>query len=206
MSKVLLSSMAILALVAGLGAGGLVAQFTDIETSSGNVFSAGEGQDLAVNDENPWVSTVFEVKDVWPGDSGRVTLKLTNVSSEPNSAGPLDLQILHLVDDPGITTEPEPKPDLGELSSNLLMLIWFDDNNNGIYEPPGEVKIVEDSLNNIGCKDNVTCKTYDLGILGSLQTRYLGIAWSVARTAGNEIQGDRCVFDIQFHIAHITKP
>jgi predicted ribosomally synthesized peptide with SipW-like signal peptide len=200
MSKVLFSSMAILALVAGLGAGGLVAQFTDIETSSGNVFSAGEGQDLAVNDENPWVSTVFEVKDVWPGDSGRVTLKLTNVSSDPNGAGPLDLQILNLVDYPGITTEPEPKPDLGELSSNLRMLIWFDDNNNGIYEPPGEVKIVEDSLYNIAYK------TYDLGILGSLQTRYLGIAWSVARAVGNEIQGDRCVFDIQFHIAHITKP
>jgi hypothetical protein len=144
--------------------------------------------DLVVNDENPWVSTVFEVDEVWPGDSGNVTLKLQNIGDP----GTLYLHLLNLMDDPGITPEPEPAPDLGELSQNLDMLIWWDDNNNGLYDGGEGPAIAEDTLKNIACN------IYDLGTLNSMETKYLGMAWSVDSTVGNEIMGDECSFDIQF--------
>jgi hypothetical protein len=143
--------------------------------------------DLVVNGENPWVSRMFEVEEVWPGDSANVTLKLQNVGDN----GTLQLHLLNLVDEPGITPEPEPTPDLGELSQNLDMLIWWDDNQNSQYDA-GESKIAEGKLKNIACI------TYGLGALNWMETKYLGIGWSVAHSVGNEIIGDKCTFDIQF--------
>ena len=144
--------------------------------------------DLVVNGENPWVSKVFEVECVIPGDSGEATLELQNIGDP----GTLELHLLNLVDGPGITPEPEPTPDLGEFSQNLDMLIWFDDGDN-LYEA-GEVKIAEDTLNNIACN------VYPLGTLGYMEITYIGIAWSVDKGVGNEIMGDFCTFDIQFVI------
>ena len=144
--------------------------------------------DLVVNDENPWTSRVFEVEEIWPGDSANVTLKLQNIGDP----GTLYLHLPNLVDEPGITPEPEPTPDLGELSQNLDMLIWWDDNNNGIYDAGEGPPIAEDTLKNIACN------IYDLGTLDYMEIRYLGIAWSVDSTVGNEIMGDKCSFDIQF--------
>ena len=119
---------------------------------------------------------------------GGATLKLQNIGDPGN----LYLHLLNLVDDPGITPEPEPAPDLGELSQNLDILIWWDDNNNGIYDAGEGPPIAEDTLKNIACN------MYDLGTLDYTGIRYLGIAWSVDSTVGNEIMGDECSFDIQF--------
>jgi len=146
------------------------------------------GEDLVVNGENPWVSIVFEVDEVWPGDSGGATLKLQNVGANSTS---LELELLNLVDTSLSTPEPEPTPDEGELSKKLDMRIWWDDNNNGLYELPGETLIAEDTLYNIAGV------TYNLGSLNNTETKYLGIAWWVDTTVGNEIMGDKCSFDIQ---------
>lgn len=144
--------------------------------------------DLVVNGEIPkWTSKVFQVEDVWPGDSGVASLKLQNVGDP----GTVYLHFLNLVDEFGTTPEPEPTPDNGELSQNLDMLIWWDNNQNNEYDA-GETKIAEGKLKDIACI------TYDLGILGNMETKYLGIAWSVDNSVGNEIMGDKCTFDIQF--------
>jgi hypothetical protein len=145
--------------------------------------------DLVVNDETPkWISKVFEVEEVWPGDSGEATLKLQNIGD----LGTLYLHLLNLMDEPGITPEPEPTPDSGELSQNLDMLVWWDDNNNGIYDAGEGPPIAEDTL------ENIACNIYDLGTLDYMEIRYLGIAWTVDSAVGNEIMGDKCSFDIQF--------
>lgn len=141
---------------------------------------------LVVNGEDPWVSRVFEVEGVKPGDSGGATLKLQNVGDD----GTLQLQFLNLVDEPLTTPEPEPAPDSGELSQKLDMLLWFDDGDN-LYET-GEVIIAEDTLKNIADI------TYDLGTLNFMEMKYLGIAWSVDGAVGNEVVWDKCTFDIQF--------
>ena len=188
-----------LLLVILLGGGGMAPMATEDVTEWFNRYipingtaieieSDPPGEDLVVNDENPWVSRVFEVEGICPGCSGGATLKLQNIGDPGN----LYLHLLNLVDDPGITPEPEPAPDLGELSQNLDILIWWDDNNNGIYDAGEGPPIAEDTLKNIACN------MYDLGTLDYTGIRYLGIAWSVDSTVGNEIMGDECSFDIQF--------
>jgi len=188
-----------LLLVIVLGGGGMVPMTTEDVTEWFNRYipindtpieieSDPPGEDLVVNDENPWTSIVFEVEEVWPGDSGETTLKLQNIGD----LGTLYLHLLNLVDEPGITPEPESAPDLGELSQNLDMRIWWDNNNNGIYDAGEGPPIAEDTLKNIACN------IYDLGTLDYMEIRYLGIAWSVDSTVGNEIMGDECSFDIQF--------
>jgi hypothetical protein len=143
--------------------------------------------DLVVNGENPWGSRVFQVDEVWPGDSGGANLELQNIGDPGN----LYLRLLNLVDEPGITPEPEPAPDLGEFSQNLDMLIWWDDNQNSRYDA-GESKIAEGKLKDIACI------TYGLGAMNWMETKHLGMAWSVDNSVGNEIMGDKCTFDIQF--------
>jgi hypothetical protein len=148
--------------------------------------------DLVVDDELPkWQSKVFEVAGVMPGDSGTATLKLQNVGGN----GTLELQFLNLSDEPIATPKPEPTPDNGELSRNLDMLIWWDDNHNGVYdELLGEDKVAEGKL------DDIANVVYDLGSLDYMETKYLGMGWSIDSTVGNEIMRDRCTFDIQFGI------
>jgi len=158
--------------------------------------------DLVVNGENPWggaipgSSKVFQVDDVWPGDSGNATLELQNIGDP----GTLQLHFLDLQDFEMGCNEPEslvdstcgdPGEGEGELSQNLDMLIWWDNNQNNEYDA-GETKIAEGKLKDIACI------TYDLGILGNMETKYLEIAWSVDNSVGNEIMGDKCTFDIQF--------
>ena len=176
--------------MASEGAAGFVNRYVPINDTTIEIERDPPGEDLVVNGENPWVSRVFEVDEVWPGDSGAATLTLQNIGGP----GRLYLHFLDLVDEPGITPEPEPTPDNGELSQNLDMLIWWDDNNNGVYEPPGETLVVEDTLKNIACN------IYDLGTLDYMEMKYLGIAWSVDDSVGNEIMGDECTFDIEFQI------
>ena len=56
MKKILGLSIAVL-LVTGLVVGGTLAYFSDTETSTGNLFTAGT-IDLEVNGTNPWTSDI----------------------------------------------------------------------------------------------------------------------------------------------------
>jgi hypothetical protein len=152
--------------------------------------------DLVVNGENPWVSILFEVEEVWPGDSGNATLKLTN-KGDP---GTLSMNVTNLLDFEMGCNEPEslvdstcgdPGQGEGELSKKLDMRIWWDDNHNTVWDS-GETIIAEDALYNIAGA------TYNLGSLNNNEIKYLVMAWSVDSSVGNEIMGDKCTFDIQF--------
>lgn len=157
--------------------------------------AADESEDLkpnlVIDGEDPWVSTVFEIDDVTPGDSGQVVIEVEN-GGDAGSGDMLQLRLLNLSDEPGVTTEPEPCPDFGELSLNLDMLVWLDDGDE-TYEP-GETKIAEDTLR------AVAGVVYDLGPLPPGPPVYVGMAWSIDQTVGNVVHGDRCTFDIQFLI------
>jgi len=153
--------------------------------------------DLVVNDETPkWTSKVFEVEEVWPGDSGNASLNLTNIGDP----GTLSMNVTNLKDFEMGCNEPESLADStcgdpgegeGELSKKLDMQIWWDDNHNTVWDS-GETIIAEGTLYNIAGV------TYNLGSLNNTEIKYLGIAWSVDSTVGNEIMGDECSFDIQF--------
>ena len=83
MKKILMSLFTI-AIVGALVTGGAIAYFNDVETSTGNTFTAGT-LDLKVNnEENPWVSKVdATLKDVKPCEVRLVTITLENVGSNP---------------------------------------------------------------------------------------------------------------------------
>ncbi len=129
-----------------------------------------------------------EVEDTFPGDSGTATVKLENIGGD----GTLHLQLKNLVDEAGTTCENEPLPDKGELSAKLDMLLWRDDGDSQ-YEA-GEEIIATGTLHDIaGC-------IYDLGILPEGGLTYLGMSWSVDSAVGNEILGDKSIFDIEVRI------
>jgi hypothetical protein len=189
------------AVVGSLAGGGTGIPFDGYILASNTAENESDSSpDLVVNDENPWTSRVFEVEEVWPGDAGGATLKLQNIGD----TGILSVNVTNLKDFEMGCNEPESLADStcgnpgegeGELSKNLDMRIWWDDNNNGSYEPGppfNETLVVEDTLYNIAGI------AYNLGSLNNAETKYLGIGWSVDSTVGNEIMGDECSFGIQF--------
>ena len=82
MKKIIMSLM-IIAVTAGLIGGGLLADFSDIETSRANYFNTGSldlrvSDDLGVEYDDPNVPTFFMIDDAWPECIKVVTLDLHN--------------------------------------------------------------------------------------------------------------------------------
>jgi predicted ribosomally synthesized peptide with SipW-like signal peptide len=129
MNKKVLISLSVIGVVAAIAIGGTIAYFSDVETSTGNTFTAGE-LDLKVDNtcyynkladgqpncpevtnqiETTWESTdlgvvhkFFYFDDVKPGDFGEDTISLT-----VDNDACLKLDITHLVDRDNTCTEPE---------------------------------------------------------------------------------------------------
>ncbi len=82
MKKIIMSLM-VIAVTAGLIGGGLLADFSDIETSRDNYFSSGS-MDLRVSDylgveyDDPRVPAFFQITDAWPCCSKDIVLDLHN--------------------------------------------------------------------------------------------------------------------------------
>ena len=134
MNKKILISLSVIAAVAAIAIGGTIAYFSDVETSTGNTFTAGE-LDLIVDingvDQNPLVSKLFDLDDMKPGDKGEVTLSL-KVADNP-ACGFVDISIYDDLDnnctepegiDEGGTTPGCTKP--GELNDAINWMIWLD--------------------------------------------------------------------------------
>ena len=68
MKRILLGIMTI-ALVSGVSFGATRAFFTDTETNTGNTFAAGT-IDIAVDNNNPWVRTGYQLTDMKPSNVG----------------------------------------------------------------------------------------------------------------------------------------
>lgn len=149
--KILLSLLTI-SVVIGVGVVATRAYFSDVETSTGNTFTAG-GLDLKVDNTcsyngvtcpmptgiiTTWAATdlgaehkFFYFTDIKPGDHGEDTVSL----SVDNDAW-LRLLIKNIVNDDVSCTEPEAVvegagcdgsgPTSGELRQNLLFTVWLD--------------------------------------------------------------------------------
>ena len=125
MNKVLLSLMAIL-LACALVGGGVYAYFSDVETSTGNTFTAGT-LDLNLDGGNTNV-VKFSVGDVAPGDSGNATWTVSNVGTID---GYLDLESIGVTEGVGTTTDPEEADepthvDTAQLGNYLLAHLFID--------------------------------------------------------------------------------
>jgi len=132
MNKKILVSLSVIAAIAALAIGGTIAYFSDVETSTGNTFTAGE-LDLIVDingvDQNPLVSKLFDLDDMKPGDKGEKTLSL-KVADNP-ACGFVDISIYDDLDNN--CTEPEAADEGagcplagGELNDAINWMIWLD--------------------------------------------------------------------------------
>ena len=192
MKKILLGLMIII-LASALVAGSTYAVFSDTEARAGRQFVAGT-PDLKI-DESTLASANIGVTSMKPGDNGAVSRKLTNIGTADGSS--LTVDLTDLVDSPGITSKPEPTPDLGELSANMDMVFWVDDGAGGGVAGDGILNGTEATL--YSGKLNLEAGPYNVaGGLSAGATTYIGISYSIASNVGDEIQGDSCTFDFEF--------
>ena len=196
MKKVIIGLL-LICVVAGLVAVGTWAAFRDVETSTDNLFTAGS-MDLKVDGEDDPISAYFDtIECVKPGDSGEVTIELTNVGCVD---GMLDLMITITESDENIAVEPELnvgdlEDDLGdlfdgELAANLEMRITADLDGDTVFETlvaEGALSVIE-AIN------------YVYGALDAGASMDLKIEWWVDSTVGNMIMTDTLRFDIEFSL------
>ncbi len=181
--KIVMLAIGAMLAVALLG-GGVYAYFSDIETSSGNKVTAGT-LDLVLNDD---VAKNFTVSNVKPGDFGADNFKVKNVGTVN---GRLAMTITNITNAPGLTPEPEPLPDLGELGANMNVAFWIDTNNNKLYDAGSETLLYSGSMNGATLPGTPTA-------LNAGAETYVGFAWNIDTSVGNVIQGDIVSFDIVF--------
>ena len=209
MDKKILASMLIIAAASMLIGAGTVAYFSDTETSSGNTFQAGTGPDLELSACGSQPYLPFNVFDIKPGDSGVADV---NVHNSGTVAGWLSMKLINCVNDENELLEPETEAgdttaDEGELDQFLYLVIWFDDNNDGVKQPGwrvlpgGEQPIIEGYFDGLcGIKIPIDGDpTYDKLEPGMTWT--IGIKWSLASEVGNIIQSDSLTFDIEFTLS-----
>lgn len=191
MNKKILISLSVIGAVAALAVGGTIAYFSDVETSTGNTFTAGE-LDLIVDiDGEPFNPLdgrpFFTLRDMKPGDSGEETISLT-VEDNP-ACGFVDINITSDLDNSCNEPEEADEPgcgldDVGELNDNVNWAIWSDMGTNDPQNPV-ECEGVEpgDNKYNPECGDvPLTQGTLTGGeswAIGELNTttQYYGIAY-----------------------------
>lgn len=197
MKRILVSFMAI-ALVSALIGGGIYAYFSDIETSTGNVFTAGT---LDLNLDGGNINVVkFTVDDVKPGASGGGTWTVANVG---NMDGYLDLESIGVSEAIGTTTDPELAdeggPDTTQLGNYLMAHMFIDTNNNGSWDS-GETDIFGSNGSPLAINTIAGNYALDLSLVATVGTNYITLLWSVGTSVDNRIQGDSVTLDITFEL------
>jgi len=195
MKRIILSLLMIVT-VAGVTVGATVAYFSDTETSTNNTFAAGT-IDIAVNDENAWEETVFDVTvdgNLKPGMSRTATLTVANV-------GQNDLVLWKRVKvtdrNGGDSTEPEETADPSDSINNLDSQISYDMTVGGVNTIPAiwGVKLADvDSL------------WIPLGKVVAGDSVDVTQVYKLLEETGNEYQGDTLTFDIDLYAEQMDAP
>jgi spore coat-associated protein N len=176
----------VMAMVAVFSSGAIYAYFNDTETSSGNSFTAGT-MDLKINGVDGGFPATFTASNLVPGSHGNVEMTVSNVGSV---GGSLVAQVVNVVDAKGTTPEPEPLPDNGELSANIILTAYIDVNGNDRYDA-GDIQYDTGALRSMS-------GTWSMGTLAAGGSVVISIEYSVPTTVGNDIMGDSCTFDIVY--------
>ncbi len=197
MKKILLSLMTV-GLACALIGGGIYAYFSDVETSTGNTFTAGT-LDLTVDTENPWTSTAVTVSDMEPGAAASpVDISCENAGT---LTGDLYMKITGVTDTGETITEPECVAEGGTWSGSCSGNVAVDDISTQITlscEVDGTAVSGLDGVLLSAVPTTWTLIKDDLAGSGSIT---LSLGGSLGSGAGNEYQGDRSTFTIELHLA-----
>jgi predicted ribosomally synthesized peptide with SipW-like signal peptide len=185
-------------LVCALIGGGVYAYFSDIETSTGNTFTAGT-LDLNLDGGNTNV-VKFTVASVKPGDSGAGTWIVANVG---NIDGYVDLESVGVTEGIGTSTDPElvdepTHADITQLGTYLLGHLFVDTNNDGNWDS-GEADIFGTNASPAAINTIAASYAQNLSLTNG-STNYFTLAWSVPTSADNRIQGDNVTLGMTFEL------
>jgi len=190
--KIIIALMTVI-LSSAFIAGSSYAVFSDTRDDSGSLFISGT-PDLKVT-ENPSDPAMLGVNSMEHEDNRTTTYKLTNLGTADGNH--LTVDLVNLVDSPGFTPEPEPIPDLGELSAHMNVVLWADNGASGGIAGDGIINGTEDTL--YSGKLNLEAGPYSVANgLRAGATAYISVHCSIPSDAGNEIQGDSCSFNTEF--------
>lgn len=213
MKKIIMSLLVIVVALGLVGVAASGAWFSDVETSSPNIMTAGT-VDIDVGGENPWTATYTEaLSDMKPCDTKWITFTINNVGGNPVDVW----KHLEITDQTGgVATYPtatpvassEPEWTEGGGASyverdNLASFIIYD-----LYVRDVAV-IHEDQQVRL---DNVDCIWIYLGTIaagGSMKVEqsYHLMGWD---DSGQEItnwpQGDTVTFSIELYAEQVTGP
>jgi len=212
--SIMVSLMA-LALVFALVGAGVVAWFSDTETSIGNVFTAGTLNLLLtdnLDDGSEGETATWVFVNIAPGASGGgARLTLRNIGTLP---GFIDLSGIIVTNTEGVNPESETGVIglLGELGANLLVQIWLDADNDGVVDVDVNDNLVERSIHPaaaIGASNpgvtgvlNAIANSYDLNApLAAGGFAYIALRWTLPDTVGNAVQGDEATLDFIVELA-----
>lgn len=225
MSKILISLMTI-ALVGSMVGGGVYAYFNDLETVTGNTFTAGSlNLDLtdASDDGTESETATWAFSDIAPGDTGGgARLTITNSGS---INGYLDLSSANVTNAENYnaaTDEAEAVDDAdtsdgtggGELGANLKVQIWIDTDNDGVVDVNGGL-LEEESIypaaaigqadpGVTGVLDNIAA-SYDLDeLLAASNTTYIAVLYDLPSATNNAVQGDSATLSFTVELDQIA--
>lgn len=216
MNKRIVLALGMIVFVAAILISSTGAFFSDSESSVGNVFTAGaidlkidstatyNGQPVATStweqkDLVPTSDKFFNFNDVKPGDTGSNTISVHVIS---NNAW-VCAYVKNLTNDDNGINEPEGASGdttdgtgKGELKDSMNWIVWRDTNGDGI-------KDVGESPLTSGHPSEGVLALYDsttaTGPLVGNNTGYIGVAWELPATVGNEVQTDSMTGDVSFY-------
>ncbi len=199
MKKVLVSLM-IIALISALIGGGIYAVFSDVETSTGNTFTAGTlnlvnvisgtavNSSIVVTEQGDGLNDNVVFSLIKPGSSGTITWTLQN---NGNLDGTLTMAATTSFGEGAAPNEPELAADptnLVGLDTNLM--VWVTRDGVDVYGAAGGYL----AISGLAAALNAQSPTIGAG----LSVVYV-LNWQIpAATVGNEIQGDTATLDINF--------
>jgi predicted ribosomally synthesized peptide with SipW-like signal peptide len=205
-------SLSLIAIVATVAVAGTVAYFSDEETSTGNVFTAGT-IDIAVEGKNPWTQTAtLSVEDMKPSQHEYTEYVIHNVGTNPAN---IFKMVHNVVEADGQISESECTYGNGIWKGNGVctgsyspidtissvvrydMSVWVynvDPEANSSANPIWWQVIYTDDMNETLME--IEDKNVLLGMLPAGSYMKVQQSYHMDANAGNEYQGDTMTFDI----------
>jgi len=212
MDAKILASLMVIGLVASAIGMGTYAYFSDTETSTGNMFTAGS-LDLIVDIDgetyNPLDRPIFTVPDMKPGDHGEETISL---HVDNDACGFVKFDLTSDLDN--TCTEPEAGEegsgcpmDGGELNDNVQWTIWKDEGDVAGWQCRYNAPCTDDPKEGdnlqTGAYDTTLLtgtltedKTYGFGKMEKSTVYYYGFKWELPSGVGNIVQSDSFTADM----------
>ncbi len=189
-------SLGIIGIVAAIVIGATTAYFSDTETSTGNLFTAGT-IDIEIEDGQTWEGGA-KLEDLKPCETAYINFVIRNPGKNPVNVWK---HIKNVVTDGGILTEPEVEAEGGTPIDDIDKWILYDlsvkvPEVGGDPESSGWWQTIYDE--NVTVAD-ITSKMIFLGMIPPGGSMEVTQSYHLSPDTGNAYQGDTMTFDIEIY-------